>query len=253
MTQRTKLVAGNWKMNKDPQEAAALVEALLPELEAVEGVEVVLCPPFVDLALVSQLLEGSKLGLGAQNLHWENSGAFTGEVSAAMLKAYCGYVIIGHSERRAMFGETDEIVNKKVKAALAAGLKPIVCVGETLEENQAGSTADVVAGQVRAGLAGLEPEAAGSLIVAYEPVWAIGTGLAATPEGANEVHRDVVRPVLRELFGEKAGDAMRILYGGSMNEKNAAELLAQSDIDGGLIGGASLKPAAFAAIVKAAA
>jgi triosephosphate isomerase len=252
MMSRTKLIAGNWKMNKDAEEAKELIAGILEQIGEVNTAEVLVCPPFVDLAVVKEALRGSKVALGAQNLHWEASGAYTGEVSAAMLKAYCSHVIIGHSERRAMFGETDETVNKKVKAALAAGLIPIVCVGETLEENQTGKTAEVVARQTREGLAGLELEAAEKLVVAYEPVWAIGTGLAATPEGANEVHRDIVRPVLRELFGEEVGNRMRILYGGSMNEKNAAELLAQSDIDGGLIGGASLKPASFAAIVKAA-
>jgi triosephosphate isomerase len=185
-------------------------------------------------------------------MHWEAKGAFTGEISAGMLVDLCQFVIIGHSERRAMFGETNETVNKKIHAALQAGLKPIMCVGETLEENQAGKTAAVVEGMVREGLKGVDPAEAENLVIAYEPVWAIGTGLAATPEGANAVQRDVIRPVLRELFGEEKGDAMRILYGGSVTPANAAELFAQSDIDGGLIGGASLKADSFSAIVKAA-
>ena len=253
MTNRIPLVAGNWKMNKTPSEAVALIRELLPQVSGVPGVDVVVCPPFVDLAAVSQELQGSPVALGAQNMHWQASGAYTGEISAAMLKELCQYVILGHSERRAMFTETDESVNRKVKAALAAGLKPIMCVGETLEENQAGSTAAVVIRMVREGLNDLSAEEARSVTIAYEPVWAIGTGLAATPEGANAVHKDVIRPVLAEMFGAEVGEGMRILYGGSVTDANAAELFAQSDIDGGLIGGASLKAAAFTAIVKAAA
>ena len=185
-------------------------------------------------------------------MHWVDSGAFTGEISPVILKELCEYVILGHSERRAMFGETDVTVNKKTLAALAHGLKPIVCVGETLEENQGGLTAEVVSRQVRADLEGLTQGQAEQVVIAYEPVWAIGTGLAATPEGANAVHKDVIRPILREMFGEEIGDGMRILYGGSVNPGNAAELFGQSDIDGGLIGGASLKAESFSALVKAA-
>jgi len=212
----------------------------------------VVCPPFVSLGVSRRETDETNIQVGAQNIHWEASGAYTGEVAAGMLVDLCEYVIIGHSERRAMFGETDATVNKKVHAALKAGLKPIMCVGETLSENQAGQTAAVVEGMVRGGLVGVTPEQAGNIIIAYEPVWAIGTGLAATPEGANGVHKDVIRPVLRELFGAEVGDAMRILYGGSVTAANAAELFSQSDIDGGLVGGASLKPDSFAAIVKAA-
>jgi len=212
----------------------------------------VICPPFVGLGVAKCEVSVTTQRLGAQNMHWADSGAFTGEISPTMLKELCEYVILGHSERRAMFGETDETVNKKVLAALAHGLKPIVCVGETLEENQSGITAEVVSRQVRADLEGLNQEQAERVVIAYEPVWAIGTGLAATPEGANAVHRDVIRPILRDMFGETIGDGIRILYGGSVNPGNAAELFGQSDIDGGLIGGASLKAESFIAIVKAA-
>lgn len=249
---RKPMVAGNWKMNKGLYETRDLIRELFPVLYDVEAVEVVICPPFVGLGVARRELEDSTIKLGAQNMHWSDSGAFTGEISPLMLKELCEYVILGHSERRAMFGETDETVNKKVLAALKHGLKPIVCVGETLEENQSGITAEVVSRQVRADLAGLTEEQAVQVVIAYEPVWAIGTGLAATPEGANAVHKDVIRPILRELFGEEIGDGMRILYGGSVTPANAVELFGQSDIDGGLIGGASLKPESFIALVKAA-
>jgi triosephosphate isomerase len=249
---RTPMVAGNWKMNKGLYETRELIREMYPVLHDVDEVEVVICPPFVGLGVAKREVEDSTIKLGAQNMHWSNSGAFTGEVSPVMLKELCDYVILGHSERRAMFGETDETVNKKVLAALAHGLKPIVCVGETLEENQSGITATVVGRQVRADLEGLTQEQAELVVIAYEPVWAIGTGLAATPEGANAVHKDVIRPILREMFGEQIGDGMRILYGGSVNPGNAAELFGQSDIDGGLIGGASLKADSFIALVKAA-
>lgn len=249
---RKPMVAGNWKMNKGLYETRDLIRDLFPVLHDVEDVEVVICPPFVGLGVARRELEDSTIKLGAQNMHWSNSGAFTGEISPVMLKELCEYVILGHSERRAMFGETDETVNKKALAALAHGLKPIVCVGETLEENQNGLTAEVVSRQVRADLAGLTEEQAEQVVIAYEPVWAIGTGLAATPEGANAVHKDVIRPILREMFSEEIGDGMRILYGGSVTPANAEELFGQSDIDGGLIGGASLKPESFIALVKAA-
>jgi len=206
----------------------------------------------VNLPLAKEALDGSNIKVGAQNLHWEESGAYTGEVSAPMLKDFCEYVIIGHSERRAMFGETDETVNKKVFAALGSGLQPIVCVGETLEENEAGKTSDVVGRMVREGLNGLTVEQAERVVVAYEPVWAIGTGKTATPDQANDIHKNVVRPILREMFGENVGNGMRILYGGSVKPTNAAELFGQSDIDGGLIGGASLKAADFVGIVNGA-
>lgn len=252
MKTRKPMVAGNWKMNKGLYATRDLLRELVPALSGVEGVDVVVCPPFVGLGVANRELENSSIKLGAQNLHWQESGAFTGEISPSMVKDLCDFVIIGHSERRAMFGETDESVNKKVHAALKVGLSPIVCVGETLDENKSGLTSEVVSRQVREGLAGVEPEQAVKLIIAYEPVWAIGTGLAATPEGANAVHRDVIRPILVELFGDKIGNGMRILYGGSVKADNAKELFDQSDIDGGLIGGASLKADSFVSIVRAA-
>jgi triosephosphate isomerase len=248
---RKSFVAGNWKMNKTAAEATALVQELLPELHYLSSVEVVLCPPFTSLAAVRDLIKDTGIGLGVQNIHWEASGAFTGEISAKMAAELAGYAIIGHSERRTYFAETDETVNKKTLAALMAGLTPIVCVGETLAENEAGRTAEVVSRQVKLGLAGLKAEQMQDVVIAYEPVWAIGTGRAATPEGANAVHRDVIRKLLAELFGQKTADEVRILYGGSVTGDNAAELFSQSDIDGGLVGGASLKPD-FIKIVKAA-
>lgn len=253
MTARKPMVAANWKMNKTAFEARELTQALLPELKKIEAVDIVLCPPFTNLSLVCEQIAETDLKLGAQNMHWQEKGAFTGEISASMLADFCDYVILGHSERRQMFGETNETVNKKAHTALAHNLKPIICVGESLEQNQAGETAQVVETQCRESLQDITPEQAQNIVIAYEPVWAIGTGLAATPEGANEVHRDVIRPVLRDLFGAEIAEGMRILYGGSVNAENAGELFAMSDIDGGLIGGASLKADAFVAVVKAAA
>lgn len=250
---RTKIIAGNWKMNKTPAEAIALAQALVAEIGSVSGVERVIVPPFVALAGVAPVLAGSGIGLGAQNLHWADSGAYTGEVSAPMLKGLCQYVVIGHSERRQYFGETDESVNKKTKAALAHGLTPIVCVGETLTQYEAGETGAVVSGQVRGAYAGISLEDALKTVIAYEPVWAIGTGRAATPEGANSVIAQHIRAVIGELYGADAAASLRIQYGGSVTAANAAELLAQPDIDGALVGGASLKVADFGVIVKAAA
>jgi len=245
-------VAGNWKMNKTGEEARLLVADLLPELQAVTNVDKAVCPPFPYLVQLANMLAGSGIGLGAQNMHWEASGAFTGEVAPRMVAEFCQYVILGHSERRAYFGETDETVNKKLKAALAVGLTPIVCVGETLMENEAGLTSAVVGRQTRMGLEGLSPADAAKLVIAYEPVWAIGTGRAATSEQAQDVHANIVRKALADLFGQEAAQSIRIQYGGSVNAKNAAELFGMPDIDGALVGGASLKPAEFIAIVKAA-
>lgn len=250
---RTPFIAANWKMFKTVAEARHLVSELVPGLQAVAGVEKVLCPPFTDLLAVAALLEGTDIGLGAQNMHWETSGAYTGEISPTMLAELCRFVILGHSERRAYFGETDETVNRKVHAALAHGLVPIVCVGETLEENEAGKTAEVVSRQVRQGLANLSLSDSSALVIAYEPVWAIGTGKAATAEGANAVLADVIRPALAELFGEPFAQGVRILYGGSVKGSNAGEFFSQPDIDGALVGGASLKAADFLQIVQAAA
>ena len=252
---RTPLVAGNWKMFKTVAEARHLVSELVPGLQTVSGVEKVVCPPYTALLAVAALLEGSDIGLGAQNMHWEESGAFTGEIAPPMVAELCNYVIIGHSERRAYFGETDETVNRKVEAALGHNLTPIVCVGETLEENEAGRTADVVSRQVREGLAGISLGSADEvpLVIAYEPIWAIGTGRAATSDGANAVLADVIRPALAELFGEPVAQMIRILYGGSVKGNNAAEFFQQPEIDGALVGGASLKAAEFLLIAQAAA
>lgn len=252
---RTPLVAGNWKMYKTVAEARHLVSELVPGLQAVSGVEKVVCPPFTALLAVAALLEGSDIGLGAQNIHWEESGAYTGEIAAPMVAELCDYVIIGHSERRAYFGETDETVNRKVEAALAHSLTPIVCVGETLEENEAHRTAEVVSRQVREGLAGISLGGGDEipLVIAYEPVWAIGTGRAATADGANAVLADVIRPALANLFGESVSQVIRILYGGSVKGNNAAEFFNQPEIDGALVGGASLKAAEFLLIAQAAA
>jgi len=249
---RTPFVAGNWKMNKTVEEARLLVADMLEGLQAVSGVEKVLCPPFPSLLPVAAMLMGTDIGLGAQNMHWEDAGAFTGEVSPPMVAEFAQYVILGHSERRAYFGETDETVNKKVHAAFAHDLTPIVCVGETLEEREAGQTEAVIRRQVEAGLAGLTPEQAAALVLAYEPIWAIGTGKAATPEEANRVVKDVIRGTLAGMFGDEAAQAVRVLYGGSVKPNNAAAFFEQPDIDGALVGGASLKADAFTAIVSAA-
>ena len=239
---RKPFVAGNWKMNKTVDQASVLVQELLPGMQAVPEVECVICPPFTSLMVLSAQLKGTGIGLGAQNLHWEASGAYTGEVSPQMVKEFCNYVIIGHSERRAYFAETDETVNKKLKAALAIGLTPIVCIGETLDEYDAGKTGDVVKRQVLQGFKEIDAAAASQIVVAYEPVWAIGTGKAATADSANAVHKDHIRPALASLFGSAVAENIRILYGGSVNAANASEYFHQSDIDGALVGGASLKP-----------
>ena len=256
---RMPFVAGNWKMYKTIAEARNLVSELVPGLQGLKDVERVLCPPFTALLAVRALLEGTDIGLGAQDLHWEEVGAFTGEVSPVMVAELCQYIIIGHSERRAYFGETDETVNRKLQAALGHGLIPIVCVGETLEENEAGRTREVVARQVKQGLERLDlgeeiwSEKASSIVVAYEPVWAIGTGRAATGVGANAVITDVVRPALAGLYGTQFAESVRVLYGGSVKPDNAVEFFSQSDIDGALVGGASLNASDFIAIVQAAA
>jgi triosephosphate isomerase len=249
---RTPLVAGNWKMNKTVEQARALVAEMLPGLKAITDVERVICSPFTSLSALSADLKDSGVGLGAQNMHWEASGAFTGEVSPAMVKEFCEYVIIGHSERRQYFAETDETVNKKVKAALAMGLTPIVCVGESLAQYEAGETKAVVDRQISEGFKGIDASEAAKIVVAYEPIWAIGTGKAATSDGANAVLRDAIRPAMASIWGAEKAQEVRILYGGSVNAANAAEYFKQSDIDGALVGGASLKVADFTAIVTAA-
>jgi triosephosphate isomerase len=240
-------------MNKTVEQARGLVAEMLPGLQAIEGVEKVLCPPFMALSPISAMLAGTGIGLGAQNLHWEASGAFTGEVAPTMIMEFCQYVILGHSERRAYFGETDESVNKKVKAALAVGLTPIVCVGETLAEYEAGVTAEVVIRQIVAGLKDLTEEQGQAIVIAYEPVWAIGTGKASTAPAANQVISDMIRVALAGLFGKDTAQLIRVQYGGSVTAANAAEFFGQPDIDGALVGGASLKPADFLQIVQAAA
>ncbi|MEI7844594.1 MAG: triose-phosphate isomerase [Chloroflexota bacterium] len=250
---RTPFVAGNWKMNKTVAEARDLVSVMGKELKTIQNVEKVLCPPFMSLVAVANLLSGTDLGLGAQNMHWEEKGAYTGETSAGMIKEFCKYVILGHSERRTYFGETDESVNKKVLSALKHGLIPIVCVGETLAEYEAGRTGEVVRRQTLEGLKNIDPTVAAQLVVAYEPVWAIGTGRASSAENAESVHKDVVRAALKDLFGEETAQAIRILYGGSVTAANATEFFGQADIDGALVGGASLKTEDFVAIVRAAA
>ncbi len=250
---RRPLVAGNWKMNKTVAEARDLVSMMRAKLDEIADVGKVLCPPFIAIPALAELLGNTGIGLGAQNLHWEEKGAFTGEVSPGMVKEFCQYVIIGHSERRTYFGETDESVNKKLQAAMNAGLVPIVCVGETLEQYEAGTTSEVVRRQIRIGLAGIASTSAARIVVAYEPVWAIGTGKASSAENANFVHQQVIRPAVSELFGAQTADAIRILYGGSVTAANASEFFAYADIDGALVGGASLKPDEFVAITKAAA
>lgn len=252
MPQRRPLVAGNWKMHKTVDEAVQFMDSFLPAVQDQSQVDMLVCPTYVALPAVAERAQGSNVAVGAQNVHWEQEGAFTGEISPPMLKGLCSHVIVGHSERRAMFGETDETVNRRGRAAYRHGLIPIVCVGETLEENEAGRTGDVVSRQVRAGLDGLDSSQASSLVIAYEPVWAIGTGKAATPDGANDVISVVIRPALEHLFGADVAQAVRVLYGGSMKPHNAGEFFAQSDIDGGLVGGASLEADSFAAIVRAA-
>jgi triosephosphate isomerase (TIM) len=249
---RTPFVAGNWKMNKTVAEARALVAEMAPALQGVKGVEKVLCPPYISLVPVAALLQGTDIGLGAQDLHWEAKGAFTGEVAAGMVAEFCHYVIIGHSERRTYFGETDETVNKKTAAAMAAGLIPIVCVGETLAEYESGKTAEVVSRQVRAGLKGLHPDLAPKVVVAYEPVWAIGTGKASNGGDANKVISEHIRKPLAEMYAEATAQAIRVLYGGSVTAANAAEFFGQPDIDGALVGGASLKVEEFLKITQAA-
>jgi triosephosphate isomerase len=249
---RTPIIAGNWKMYKTSADAVALVNALKTEVTGITKVEIVVCPTFTVLGSVSGALTGSNIQLGAQNVHWEKEGAFTGEISAAMLKEHgVRYVVVGHSERRQFFGETDAGVNKRAKAALSNGLRPIVCVGETLAEREAGQTEAVVAGQVRGSLAGLGKDDILQTVVAYEPVWAIGTGKTASPAQAQEVHA-LIRRLLGELFGADVAGKVRIQYGGSVKPDNAKELIGQADIDGALVGGASLKAGDFAAIVKAA-
>ncbi len=250
---RKKIIAANWKMNMTVAETEGYLEDFRLDIEEVHGVEIVIAPPFTALAKLSELLGGSqKVRLGAQNMYFEMSGAFTGEVSPTMLRElFVRYVILGHSERRQIFGETDALINKKVVTALASELKPILCVGETLEERDAGREKEVLETQLRGSLAGVTPEQMLDVVVAYEPVWAIGTGRNATPAQAQEAHAHV-REVLAELSDRATADKIRIQYGGSVKPANVVSLLTQPDIDGALVGGASLEPRSFAEIVKAA-
>jgi triosephosphate isomerase len=241
------LIAGNWKMNTTAAEAERLVLEMLERLDRTEGVEKVLCPPFVSLVGISMMLENSSIKLGAQNMYFESKGAYTGEVSPLMLRELCEFVILGHSERRWYFKESDDLINKKVKAALANKLKPILCVGERLEENEAGKTQDVVGGQLRRDLKDIEPIA--DLVIAYEPVWAIGSGKAATGRQAAATIQ-FIRDVVGKLWNESMAEELRILYGGSVTSANVAEFVSLPEIDGALVGGASLKADEFVGIVE---
>ncbi|MEN6482375.1 MAG: triose-phosphate isomerase [Anaerolineaceae bacterium] len=238
---RKPFVAGNWKMNKTVSQAEVLVKELVPELSYYQTVERVFCPPATSLMAIRNLLRGSGIGLGAQNVHWAASGAFTGELSPEMVKEFCDYVIIGHSERRQYFGETDATVNKRLFAALEAGLTAIVCVGETLAENEAERTAEVVTRQLNLALENIPSNKIPHIVIAYEPIWAIGTGKASSAEGANEVIGKYCRGSLVKLYGRELAESVRILYGGSVNGSNAAEYFSMPEIDGALVGGASLK------------
>ncbi len=244
---RVPMIAGNWKMNTTLAEASALVRELKEGLERIAGVEKVLCPPFISLSLVKELLQGSSIKVGAQNMYFEEQGAYTGEISPLMLCGICEYVILGHSERRQYFGETDEVVNRKVKAALAAELTPILCVGERLEEKEAERTEEVVTRQVTGALQGIE--SLNGMVIAYEPVWAIGTGRAATGKGANATI-SIIRETVAQLYSEEIAQGIRILYGGSVTAANIAEFIGQHEIDGALVGGASLKAKEFLTIVE---
>ena len=253
MNLRKKLIAGNWKMNKTAADGVALTADIVAAIGRETSVDVVLCPPFTALESVARSLEGQSIKLGAQNMHPEKNGAYTGEVSAEMLRSlFVTHVILGHSERRTYFAETDAFINKKTLAALANQLKPILCVGETLAEREAGATLAVVQRHVEGGLAGVTKEQITTVVIAYEPVWAIGTGKVATTAQAQEVHA-FIRSLLTKLYGEPLAQKVRILYGGSMKPSNAPELLAEKDIDGGLIGGAALEAKSFVELVKAAA
>ena len=247
---RTPLMAGNWKMFKNASETAAYFEAFKPLVAGTSGRDIVICPTFVNIPAAVENTRGTSIGIGGQNLYWKESGAFTGEISGPMLKAVgAEWVLIGHSERRQYFGETDETVLQRTVAALAAGLKPIVCVGERLEERESGNTEQVLATQFNGGIAGLTAEQFSEIVIAYEPVWAIGTGKTATPEIAQDAHR-AIRALAAAKFGEEAASKLRILYGGSVKPDNTKTLMNQPDIDGVLVGGASLEPDSFAKIVN---
>ncbi|MBV9273707.1 MAG: triose-phosphate isomerase [Verrucomicrobia bacterium] len=249
---RKKILAANWKMNLTQVEAASFVQTFLGEIGEVNDVEIVIVPPFTSIPALAQISEKAPfIRLGAQNVHWERSGAYTGEISATMLRAlFVKYVLIGHSERRSLFGETDETVNRKVSAALEAGLRPIMCIGESLAERESGLVEKVLHRQVEGGLKGIAADHVSEIVLAYEPVWAIGTGRTATPEQAEEAHA-FIRSVLAELFDQSSADRIRIQYGGSVKPENTEDLMRKPDIDGALVGGASLDPRSFAQIIRA--
>jgi triosephosphate isomerase len=244
---RKPLISGNWKMNTQLEEAENLVRAMMTELDSIENVEKVLCPPFISLAAIKELIEGTSIKLGAQNMYFEDKGAYTGEISPLMLIDICDFVILGHSERRQYFAEADDLINKKVKKALEYGLKPILCVGESLEDNETGRTEQKITRQVNAGLAGISPT--DQLVIAYEPIWAIGTGKAATGKQANTTI-SLIRSAVANLWDKKTAQTVRILYGGSVTSSNIAEFIAEADVDGALVGGASLKADEFVSIVR---
>lgn len=240
---RKPFIAGNWKMNKTAAEAVAFIHEIKGDLAVLEGIDIAVCPPFLAIPAVASALQGTGIGVGAQNMYFEESGAYTGEIAPNMLAPFCQYVILGHSERRGYFGETDEGVNRKIKAAFAHGLIPIICVGESLEQNEAGETVPFVSGQVKAALAGLPAKQAAQIVIAYEPIWAIGTGKSASAEDADGIIGAAVRSPLEELYGTAVAEAVRIQYGGSVKPDNIAAYMAKANIDGALVGGASLKPA----------
>jgi triosephosphate isomerase len=247
---RRPILAGNWKMNMTATQARDLASKLIPLVAGAKDRDIVLGPPFISISAVAETIKGTNIGLAAQNLHWEDKGAFTGEISADMLlDSGCKYVIIGHSERRQFFGETDDTVNLKTRQALKKGLLPIVCVGETLAEREAGKLNEVIGRQVAGGLKDLSPDDMRKVVIAYEPVWAIGTGKTATPEQANDVH-SLIRQKVKVLFSADIAEGLRIQYGGSVTPENVRQLMAMPDIDGALVGGASLKPESFAALVN---
>lgn len=250
--ERTPFIAANWKMHKTIAEAIAFIEQFKPMVKDTNGVDIVICPPYTCINSMHEALHESPIELGAQNVHWEMEGAYTGEISPIMLKGICSFVIVGHSERRAYFKETNEIVNKKLVAAYAQGLRPILCVGESLQQREAGETQDFVSNQVEAALVGLSSDQLQRMVIAYEPIWAIGTGKAATPADAAHVINDTIRKPLAGLFGDETADSMRVLYGGSVKPGNATSFFDVDGIDGALVGGAGLEAGSFAAIVAAA-
>lgn len=249
---RKPIIAGNWKMHKTVEEAVEFTRSVRRSLNSIDGADSVICPPFIAIPALADVLRASKIGLGAQNMHFDESGAYTGEISPRMLLPYCQYVILGHSERRAYYNENDDSVNKKVRTALEMGLTPIICVGESLEQNEAGETHNFVSGQVIAAFKGLTSVEAGKCIIAYEPIWAIGTGRSASPEGAGRIIGLTVRGAISSLFDEKTAQSIRVQYGGSANPENIGDFMSHPDIDGALVGGASLKPG-FVEMVRIAA